>query len=260
MVGEIFVLGSGSCYVPTDPMDLGADGLSVHDPTSVILVIFLHGSETENQQDICVPRGTWSSTPAVISALCGAAIDGRHLLVFAHCTNVSPSTTGQITPADTKVSRRFIELGKLIGAFLTMGFKKEQIVVAGHSTGAWVALLFLALNPGAYCGAIAFAPAFSGKSATRSADWENLRSSSVASIAQAQKLPALIYAFEHDEFENPDALCFLKQLPETEFIPFKGRKSRILATSPLLFHCGAYHQNFLSERTRIIDFIQRHSP
>ena len=206
-------------FVPSDPHGLGEGG-TVPNAAAQVLVIFLHGSEDEAVPDMCIPKGKWSTTPAIISGVSGEVVKGKQVVVFAHCTSVMPavSSSSMISPADTKVARRYQELGRVLGHFTNAGYLKENIFIAGHSAGAWVALWGLAEHPTAFAGAIAFAPAFAGKPG-RPPGWDYLRKTAIDRFAKATVLPSLIYAFENDEWEPVHALeQIFAALPGVSFV------------------------------------------
>jgi pimeloyl-ACP methyl ester carboxylesterase len=247
-------------FVPSDPEGLGEGG-TVPNAAEKVLVIFLHGSEGESVPDPCNPKGKWSTTPRIINDLSDEAVKDKQILVFSHCTSVPPaiSSTSMISPADTKVVRRYQELGASLEHFTHAGYLKKNIFIAGHSAGAWIALWRLAEHPRAFAGAIAFAPAFAGKPG-RPPGWDNLRMTATNGFARAAALPSLIYAFENDEWEPVNALeQIFAAIPGVSFVKKAGRKVRMLATSSPYFHCGAYGVTFAKEeRGRILSFISDH--
>src|SRR5262245_29759386 len=196
--------GEGSCYVPDDPSGLGPDGLSAPGSSEAILIIYLHGSELEYRDDMFVPRGQWSTTPRVVSSLSGADIAGRRVVVFAHGSPEKPAgrKNDSIAFERTKIARRFDGLRSVVLKFERAGYSRERIFLAGHSAGAWLALWVLALNPNFVRGAIALAPAFAGSASERAQGWEAARQNGVQDMSGAQSLPALVYAFENDEWES----------------------------------------------------------
>lgn len=250
-------LARGSCFVPEAPVGLGKDGITVPDPKSAALVIFLHGSETEDQTDLCNPRpGRWTTTPPVISALSAEEIAGKRVLVFAVCTCVDPVPGMVIGTGDqTKMSRRFDEIASLIDQFAAAGYERRYMFFAGHSAGAWVSLWFLAHNPGAYAGVIGFAPAGTGMSGAKPPGWDHLRQICVNGMSAAEQLPSLVYAFTGDEFESVEDLAFLTEVEGVRFVRYEGRRTKMLPNLPLLNHCTAYHKRFVKERETILNFI-----
>jgi dienelactone hydrolase len=247
-------------FVPDDPIGLGNDG-TVPNMAEKVLIIFLHGSEEENIPDLCIPKGKLSTTPLIIRSLASATVKSKEIVAFAHCTSVTPIATSgaAINAVESKVARRYQELGALLSHFTNVGYLKENIFIAGHSAGAWVALSGLAEHPKAFGGVIAFAPAFAGKPG-RPPGWDKLRRLAIDGIARATVIPSLIYAFAKDEWESVEELeRIFASIPGVEFIKKAGRKAKILATSPMYFHCGAYHRKFVNEeRGRVLSFISQH--
>jgi predicted esterase len=241
-------------FVPSDPPDLNPDGISASNPSEAALVIFLHGSEAEHEDDVCIPSGTWCTTPRVISSLAGKVIENRRILVVAHCSAVKPIKKPQLRGDETKIMRRWVELGSVLDRFSAAGYDPKATFLAGHSAGAWLALWLTAIHPGRLGGVIAFAPAFAGQRG-RTQSWANARSTSVQDFVQSTGLPSLVYAFEEDEWEPPSDLEFLGRIPGLELIKFRGEKTKMLETSDEFYHCGAYSPSFEKEQERIVQFM-----
>jgi hypothetical protein len=108
-------------------------------------------------------------------------------------------------------------------------------------------------------GVIAFAPAFAGKPG-RPPGWDKLRRLAIDGIARATAMPSLIYAFEKDEWESVAELeGIFASIPGVDFVKKVSRKAKMLATSPMYFHCGAYHRKFVDEeRGRVLSFTSEH--
>ncbi len=198
---------SYSQYVPANITDSHTPFSLLH-PENKILIIYNHGSQAENKKDYCYPN-SWT-TPSVIKRLSGDVINGLEVVVYGFC---SPwrfgGYNGALRMGEPKVLKRAKSLEILVKQFIEHGVPGNRIFLAGHSAGAWASLLVARRGEVEFNSVIGFAPAFSGKEADRSEGWWELRNQHVDYLQQAQYLPALIYAFESDPFNDPSDLSFL---------------------------------------------------
>ena len=193
------------------------------EPDSVAIVVFLPGSGPEDVADRCEPMAPepgWR-VPEVLRDLAGRRIGSHRLLVYALCTQ---SVTGAFRPDDRygtpKMRRRARDLETFVLALEKAGIAQNQIVLAGHSAGAWASLVTVARGVVRPAGVIAFAPSFAGPRAARSSDsgWSWLRTREVTALQEAGPGPALVYAFVGDEFETPEDLAELGALPDVQLV------------------------------------------
>ena len=248
-------------FVPDAPDGLGSDGLSIARPQEVCLVLFLHGSEAEQEPDHCVPAVSPAGTvPPVIGALAEEVVASRRILVFAPCTKVTPGY--RHSREEYKVHQRAQELTSLLDQLEKVGYSRDAIFVAGHSAGAWIALTTLARNPKSFAGVIGFAPAFAGQRSGQDESnpfWVEERVAQSQLLKNTPLLPSLIYAFERDEFESQGALrTIFKRIPGVTFVEVAEKKTRMYdgATAGRMFHNGAYHHSTLKQKRRILEFLE----
>jgi hypothetical protein len=228
-----------------------------------VLLMYLHGSEAENELDVWLPRAVEGTTPPIVKALSGATVKSKTVRVYAHVTNVMP--LGHVeehgilfTPERMKLRRRCSEVSEALADFVNAGYPREQIFLAGHSLGGWVALRLLAMQPNLCGGAIAFAPATAGPRADRNSWWTQRRTEAIAELTAVASIPALVYAVKGDEWEEPPYLDFLKPLVDyREVTPGKGR---LTPKTPYYFHCGIFNSAFASKQTEIVNFLEQRLP
>ena len=189
------------------------------------LVIWLHGQDNPRQKESCSAQ--YNLPPKTILALDERA--DTH--VYYHCTSViDPKMDGDNVPDDGvhyihgraygyyTLGRRD-ELETLLDRFLDIGVLPANIVLAGHSAGAWTALLAAASYPEKFNGLIAFAPSFAGKrrEEKRYPWWRKIiRPEQVEMIIRPNTVRKLVFAYEDDLFNRPAELAFIEQaFPET---------------------------------------------
>lgn len=192
----------------------------IADPRNTIVVIYTHGSDIAARPDTCNMRQVNSpaGVPDVIHVLNGSVIQQRRVVVDGYCT---PSSTTRYSREamlrEPKVMQRARDLAGRARAYVAMGVPPRQIFLSGTSAGGWAALHVLRDNPGAYGGAIVFAPATAGPAAGRPPREVENRRQQVLLLQNARRLDAMIFAFDRDTYETPDALRFLASVPGVRF-------------------------------------------
>lgn len=250
-----------SQFLPPRPQTEAGDPLAVVEPETKLLIIFLSGSDPEFDPDRCLPAqpDSYWGVPGVIAGLAGRRIAGRQVLVYGFC---SPTRLGSYD-AETRSGRpkvvgRAADLTALLLKLGAKGFEPGQIFLAGHSAGAWAALLAARRDPSLHNAIIAFAPAFSGARADRDPGWRVLRREQVAYLSAAPSIDVLLYAFRGDRFNQPRDLGFLKRIQGVEFhaIPFDEIGG--ISCAGIAPH-HAMRQNCFAkaETERIVDYITR---
>lgn len=207
---------SHSQYVPASFADEHTP-TAIPYPENTILLIYNHGSQAEHKKDYCYPN-SWT-TPTLIKNLSGEKISRFEIVVYAYC---SPwrfgGYNGMLRMGEPKVIKRAKSIEKLVEQFINNGVANERIFLVGHSAGAWASLLVARRGNVSFNSVIGFAPAFSGKRENRSEGWWHLRDQQVDYLQEASSLPALIYAFEDDPYNDVKALNFLRDINGVVFI------------------------------------------
>ncbi len=210
--------------------------LRIADPASTIVIIHMHGSRQPNEPDPCeMDRiNAEYGVPSVIHALNGAVIGGRRVLVDGFCP---PSRVGVMDPRIgqlSKLTQRALELGTRAAAYVAAGVPPRQIILSGHSSGGWAALMVERERPDVIGGAIAFAPAAFGMAASRPSLTMEVRRTRYGELRSASRLRALIFGFAGDDFESADDLRILGRVPGVSFvaIPEPGPAGRRCALAP----------------------------
>lgn len=206
------------CATPGAMLAPAPAGLAPAPPAAaasdVAVIVYSHGSRQEFRRDPCEPRG--ATTPPVMRALAGARAGGLRLAIYADC---QPTRRGDFVASQRrgtpKVEQRAAELEALVHSWARMGIPPRRIVFAGHSAGAWASLWAARDGTPPVAAVVAFAPAFAGPANSRSAGWQWLRDTHVRALGQARHMPALVFAFAGDPFEDPEDLAFLSDIPGT---------------------------------------------
>ncbi len=179
------------------------------DANSIVL-IYNHGSGQEFSHDQCRPNGL--TTPRVVKQLAQARIAERPVVVYGLCFQRWGDYRHHDREGEPKVVKRAKAIEETVRRFQQQGIAPGRIFLVGHSAGAWASLLVVRRAEVVVAGVIGFAPAFAGPAANRSEGWLALREAQVEYLMQAPQIEALIYAFEGDAFNPPEALAFLQEI------------------------------------------------
>jgi pimeloyl-ACP methyl ester carboxylesterase len=104
-----------------------------------------------------------------------------------------------------------------IGECVRQGIPAKNIVLAGHSAGAWAALLALSGSRTEARAAVLFAPACCGTPhGPKHEKWKKVRKRQIADIGSWRKRRILVFAYDDDPYGNAQSLGFLpKAFPES---------------------------------------------
>jgi pimeloyl-ACP methyl ester carboxylesterase len=227
-------------------------GFNIPNPKSKAVLLFLHGSLVEKLDDTCDPNGeaTGFSVPEVVRGLAGAQVSGMEVIVFAPCHGRA-TAMGEPLKIDqrvTSIDRALKELGQ-------SGVDPSQIFLVGHSAGGWAALLHGKRHPGSVNAVVAFAPAFAGKKRFRSEVWQRRHEEQTAEIQSAARIPALVFAFDNDEYNTPEDLAFLSGVKDATLLRVPDKAIGGMECEIPLFsssHSNAYRKCFSSTQSEIL--------
>jgi Serine aminopeptidase, S33 len=211
-----------SCPAPSQFIPAPLPGTLPHSlayphPEHRVLLIYNHGSRAGYLPDHCVPNG-WT-TPNVVKALSGQKVGGLDIVVYGLCTNVPATTLWPLIPVgDIKVLKRVRNIERVVRTFLDSGVPPAHLFLVGHSAGGWASLLVARRQQVPMNAVIAFAPAFAGRKARRSAAWQALQAQHVTWLLAAAQLHALVFAFDNDAYNPPEDLLFLQAIPGVRFL------------------------------------------
>jgi hypothetical protein len=247
-----FDLGASKFY--QGPHEASGNRLTIEDPKAVVLVIYSHGSLAENIADSCIPDSPTETPLNVLGSLEGMKLGTRTLSVLAFCT---PSKLGgfnaSLRSGEPKIQKRIGELKTLVKALLGAGFPAQQLVLMGHSAGAWASLSVAAEAKNPYAAVIAFNPAFAGTFADRHEGWWELRNDLGQDMAKASELKALVYVIEEDQFERPEDLAFLRNIPKLNYLQLSAQRN--LGCGLFDYHITAFMPCFAGQLKVIQNYV-----
>ena len=245
-------------FVPKKEHWKSARGFSIPSPKAKAVVIFLHGSFIEKMDDACDPGGEVAgfSVPEVIRQLAGSKVAGLEVVVFAPCDGHATSIGEPI-----KIDQRVAAIENTLIELDHAGIDRSHIVLMGHSAGGWAALLHQRRHPGSVNSVIAFAPAFAGKKQGRPEEWQRRHEAQASEIGSAERIAALVYAFDNDAYNTPDDLSFLSHVSGTRLLRLPDKAIGGVACEIPFFsssHSHAYRKCFSQTQADVLlDFLRQ---
>lgn len=190
-------------------------GLSIANPKSKAVIIYLHGSVVEKMDDRCDPNSTelGESVPEVVQQLNGAEVLGLEVMVFAPCHGRATRLGEPL-----KIDQRVQAIDETLKELNRAGVDSSQIFLIGQSAGGWAALLHQKRHPKSVNAVIAFAPAFAGKKQWRPEVWQQRHESQAAEILSANLISSLVFAFKNDDYNSQEDLSFLSRVKGTTLL------------------------------------------
>ncbi len=201
--------------------------IKIKKPGDTILVIYNQGS-SGFLPDECFPYSINSHPYDLLQQLDGMTIGQKEVAVFAFCT--PPVSTDyefrdkSLIIIKDKVIKRTEFLSTLADMLIEAGMPRTQIILMGHSAGAWISLLLAAENKNNYGAIIGFNPAFANTYNNRPDYLTKLRTQLVEKIAATRSIKGHIFLIKEDEFERPEDLDFLKKNPNLEIEIISARE------------------------------------
>jgi hypothetical protein len=219
-----------------------------------IIVIYAHGSHgKERSKEKCTRK--WNKVPPAIYQLDGVSINSFTVRIYHLCYGVRgwsqfdedrfwdtydknkqdinsvlnlKDKKGVLLVDKTEVATRKKAMKLKVDEFIAKGF--NNIVLSGHSAGAWTSLVLKSNFPNQIDGAIVFSPGRSGKFAKAKnphkgwVNWRNYKNS----LIKVDKLDkVLVYVHEKDHYENSKtALSFLSNPRTVKFIDLSDTKCK----------------------------------
>jgi pimeloyl-ACP methyl ester carboxylesterase len=190
-------------------------GFSIPHPKSKAVVLFLHGSMVEKMDDTCDPNGDAPgfSVPDVVRQLADTQVASFEVVVFAPCHGRATQLGEPL-----KIDQRVAAIEGTLQELHRAGVDASRIFLVGQSAGGWAALMHEKRHPGKVNAVVAFAPAFAGKKRLRSDLWQQRHDEQTAEMLSAERIAALVFAFENDAYNTPDDLAFLSRIKGTTLL------------------------------------------
>ena len=213
-----------------------------------IIILYTPGARGGDQTiDNC--KAGWEKLPPSIYRLDGTKIKDFTIKTYRLCSGVRGWTKSEedrfwdIYDKNNQDVSKVLELKDKNGVFLIdkhgmttkrkviklkikefrdEGFK--NIVLAGHSAGAWDSLVLYSNFPSEINGVIAFNPARSSKYARELKKdkvwrgWKIWRNYKISLIKLEKLGKVLVYSHNKDNYETPETLSFLSNLKAVQFI------------------------------------------
>jgi hypothetical protein len=194
-------------------------GLSIANPKSKAVILYLHGSVVEKVDDRCDPTSTvlGDTVPDVVQQLNGSKVLGLEVMVFAPCHGRATKLGEPL-----KIDQRVQAIDETLKELKRAGIDASQIFLVGQSAGGWAALLHQKRHPNSVNAVIAFAPAFAGKKQMRPEVWQQRHESQAAEILSANLISSLVFAFKNDDYNSPEDLNFLSKIKGTTLLKLPG--------------------------------------
>jgi pimeloyl-ACP methyl ester carboxylesterase len=236
-------------------------GLSIPNPKSKAVVLFLHGSLIEKMDDTCDPEGETAgfSAPTVVKELAGMHVSGLEVIVFAPCHG-----RATLMGEPLKIDQRVAAIKQTLQELSSAGVDPSRIFLIGQSAGGWAALLHQKRYPGSANAVVAFAPAFAGKKRWRPDIWQQRHDTQSAEIMSAKHIAALVFAFDNDVYNSPEDLAFLSQIKGTTLLRMPEKSIDGIECEIPLFassHGQAYRKCFGNTQSKVLlNFIRHHLP
>ena len=213
-----------------------------------IIIIYTPGARGGDQTiDNC--KAAWEKIPPSIYRLDGTKIKDFTIKTYQLCSGVRGWTKKEedlfwkVYDDNNQDVSKVLELKDKNGVFLIdkHGITKKRkviklkikefrdegfknIVLAGHSAGAWDSLVLYSNFPSEINGVIAFNPARSGKYAKELKKnkvwrgWKIWRDYKISLIKLEKLGKVLVYSHNKDGFETPETLSFLSNSKAVQFI------------------------------------------
>ncbi len=194
-------------------------GLSIVNPKSKAVILYLHGSVVEKMDDRCDPNSLvlGDTVPEVVQQLNGTQLLGLEVMVFAPCHGRATRLGEPL-----KIDQRVQAIDETLKELKRAGVDSSQIFLVGQSAGGWAALLHQKRHPNSVNAVVAFAPAFAGKKQWRPEVWQQRHESQAAEILSANLISSLVFAFKNDDYNSQDDLNFLSQVKGTTLLKLPG--------------------------------------
>lgn len=248
-------------FVPKKSQWQNPRGLSIPDPKSKAVLLFLHGSTLDKMDDPCDPNGeaVGFSVPEVVRGLAGTQIAGLEVVVFAPCHGRATQMGEPL-----KIDQRVAAIDQTVQELGRAGVEPSRIFLVGQSAGGWAALMHQKRYPGSVNSVVAFAPAFAGKKRWRPQLWQQRHEVQAAEILAAERISALVFAFQNDEYNSPDDLSFLSNVEGTTLVNMSDATIAGVGCDIPFFassHSNVYRKCFSSTQTDVLlKFIMQRLP
>jgi len=257
--------------------------------SKILLVVWSHGQldgwglKTEN----C--KASWNKVPPILKNIEKTNINGLEIRLYRVCSGVrgmrqkeldiyndnyntdigiesvfefKDKSGVRLIDKETFVRKPMVIKMK-VNELLSQGFK--NIVLSGHSAGAWDSINIIANNPNLVDGVIALNPARHGKYAEAFKKnrvnklWSQEREYKISLLnLNNLKQPILAYSHDGDDFSNPTTLSFLSKLDLVNFIDYSSSdcEGQIMTGGDHGISIDECFGNKVSRQNEITDYLK----
>ena len=170
--------------------------------SDTIVIIYNHGTRNPRKKENC--NASYNQVPGSLKE-----IESKRLLIYFLCSN---ATEGEgSNHAGNQVYARMYEIEQALDQLLEQGIQPQHIFLSGHSKGAWSSLMLMNQVDKKFNAAILFAPALANRRSQQTHPWwrNDVRPRQIKQMLKAQKIDALIFAYQDDNYNRPQDLHFL---------------------------------------------------
>tara|TARA_B110001450_G_scaffold88644_1_gene84281 strand:- start:67 stop:999 length:933 start_codon:yes stop_codon:yes gene_type:complete len=203
------------------------------DKKNTLLIVYNHGSGNDQTLDKCSKK--WNKVPPIILNLHDKKIKDHKVRIYHLCSGVRGWSQNHQDKLDerykNKKQKEFLDIiktnddiikfqtqkqfikqkliNKKIDSLIDQGF--EDIILVGHSAGAWASITLKSQFPKKIDGVIAFNPAFTGtlKNRREWPLWAMIRKYGVNKINLSNLQNTMVYVHDKDNYEKSKTLSFL---------------------------------------------------
>ena len=187
--------------------------LNLDNAGDLTIIIYSHGQKTSQGEEDCTKP--WNQIPLSLRVL----TKNNNTYFYYLC---SKSTDDAVR--GSYIYKKKKEFNKLLDQLISAGVKPKNLFLSGWSAGGWASLMMMDQVEKKFNSAIVFAPAFAGPRNFEFPVWRKvIRPRQVKEMTEANKIKALIFAYEDDAYNRPKELNFLKEIyPDTvELVGYK---------------------------------------
>jgi pimeloyl-ACP methyl ester carboxylesterase len=209
--GALLWLAACTGAQPEPPVIISNSGLSswqtrdllpvIELPTDATVIIYLHGTTNPANREDCLFRN--NRVPESVQA----AEQLPDTFVFFLC---SQAVDGNLE--GSYINKRGVEIRLVLSKLAEAGIDPAHIFLVGHSAGAWAALMLVANYSNQFNAVIGFAPECCGRRDLEASHprWRTkIRSQQIEQMLAAERIDALLFAYEDDIYNRPAELGFL---------------------------------------------------
>ena len=200
---------------------------NINDPSNKIILIYNHG---QDKHDVRLKDCSWKNNLRNSVSLLGKKVKEKQLMVYNFCTNNTAGDDKNLWnkkkfkppyKGKPKLEKRLDANLDLIDKFVKMGVPNKQIILTGHSCGAWMTMMLIARYPNKVGGGISYMPACYGKISKTTkvkklgiekalekfkkkegSGPADMRQSQINEIKQSNNLPILVFTHPKDPFDG----------------------------------------------------------